>query len=248
MSALYDVIGRTYRHTREPDPRIAAAIAVSLEECASVLNVGAGAGSYEVAKEPLIALEPSITMIRQRPAGAAPVVCGRAEALPFADKSFDGVSCLLTVHHWSDQRQGITECSRVARKRVAFLTIDIEVLGRFWLFEYFPALLAVDRKIFPSLESFGSAFGSIDATTVLIPENCRDGFLGAFWKRPQAYLDERVRGGISTFARLNPQELEVGLQRLRADLDSGEWQHRQRGLSDRCGLDLGYRILNCRPP
>jgi SAM-dependent methyltransferase len=247
MAALYDAIGRTYRRTREPDPRIGAAIAAALKDCFSVLNVGAGAGSYEVTTERTVALEPSLTMIRQRPAEAAPVVCGRAEALPFAGKSFDGISCILTVHHWSDRVKGLAECSRVARKRVVFFTIDPGVLKNFWLFDYFPELIGVDSKIFPAPVSFAERFLSTTVSRVMIPEDCRDGFLGAFWKRPQAFLDESVRAGISTFARLKPEELESGLHRLRNDLEAGTWQGRHEELTARHELDLGYRIVICRP-
>jgi ubiquinone/menaquinone biosynthesis C-methylase UbiE len=247
MAAIYDAIGRTYRRTRQPDPRIGEAIAAAVRDCASLLNVGAGTGSYEVKKEQLVALEPSLTMIKQRPPEAAPVVCGRAEALPFADKSFDAVSCILTVHHWSDRPQGMAECSRVARKRVVFFTIDPEALNSFWLFDYFPEIINVDRKVLPSFDSFAGAFASMTVQNVMIPEDCRDGFLGAFWKRPHAFLDESVRAGISTFARLKPEELESGLHCLRNDLESGAWQVRYPELTALHELDLGYRIVSCEP-
>jgi SAM-dependent methyltransferase len=132
MTALYDSIGRTYSGRRESDPRIAAAIEAAVDGCDSILNVGAGTGSYEPASKSLIAVEPSRTMISQRRPGAAPVVQGLAESLPFRDGSFDAVLGILTVHHWIHKERGFSECRRVARSRVVFFTIDFDVCARFW--------------------------------------------------------------------------------------------------------------------
>jgi SAM-dependent methyltransferase len=183
-------------------------------------------------------------MIAQRPAGSAPVVQGRAEALPFRDASFDAVIGILTVHHWQDQQQGCAECARVARSRVVFLTIDIAVCARFWLFDYLPDLICTDRQIFPVLERFEEALGPIEITDVPIPADCRDGFLGAYWKRPRAYLDPAVRAGISTFSRLG--DISDQLARLASDIQSGSWQQRYPGLQNINELDLGYRLVAAR--
>jgi len=244
MATLYDTIGRGYSGRRQADPRIAMAIADAIDGCASILNVGAGTGSYEPPGRMVIAVEPSRTMIAQRPPDAAPVVQACAEALPFEDDSFDAVLGVLTVHHWEDQARGFSECARVARSRVVFLTIDFDVYSRFWLFDYLPELMRIDREIFPSLERFAQAFGSIEAVTVPIPADCRDGFLGAYWKRPRAHLDPLVRESISTFAKIG--NVDSQLTRLQQDVDSGAWERRYSGLRDLGVLDLGYRLVIAR--
>jgi len=238
---LYDNIGRTYAGRRQSDPRIAIAIERAIGGCATILNVGAGAGSYEPQSRMVIAVEPSRTMIAQRPLGAAPAVQAYAEALPFLSGSFDAVLGILTVHHWKDQAKGFAECARVARSRVVFLTNDFEVCSKFWLFDYFPELLHADRHIFPSLARFEDAFGVIESTTVPIPDDCRDGFLGAYWKRPRAYLDRTVRDSISTFSKVG--NIDSQLAQLERDISSGEWERRYSSLQNLSALDLGYRIV-----
>jgi SAM-dependent methyltransferase len=148
-----------------------------MDGCASILNVGAGAASYEPQSRTVVAVEPSSTMIAQRPSNAAPVVQACAEALPFRDVSSDAVLGVLTAHHWKNRAKGLSECARVARSRVVFLSIDFDVCARFWLFDYVPELLRVDRAIFPSIEQFAEALGSIEIMELPIPADCRDGFL-----------------------------------------------------------------------
>jgi SAM-dependent methyltransferase len=179
-------------------------------------------------------------MIAQRPVGAAPVVQGFAEGLPFGDKSFDAVLGVLTVHHWKDQTRGLSECARVARFKVVFLTMDFDAFASFWLFDYLPELL-VDRHIFPSIARYEKVLGPLETIAVPIPEDCRDGFLGAYWKRPHAYLDPLVRQGISTFSKI--RNVDSQLARLERDIISGAWEQRCRTLMDLKALDLGYRIL-----
>jgi SAM-dependent methyltransferase len=240
-TTLYDKIGGTYSSRRQSDPRIAAAIESAVDGCNSILNVGAGTGSYEPASRFVVAIEPSRTMIAQRTAGAAPVVQGIAEALPFGDKSFDAVLGVLTVHHWKDQAKGFSECARVARSKVVFLTSDFDICAKFWLFDYFPELLSTDRNIFPSLLRIAETLGALETIIVPIPEDCSDGFLGAYWKRPRAYLDPLVREGISTFSKIG--NVDPQLARLRSDIASGAWEQRYGSLMDVKALDLGYRIL-----
>ena len=245
MATLYDKIGLTYSGRREADPRIATAIALALEGCASILNVGAGSGSYEPVSKSVVALEPSRTMIAQRLRGAAPVVQGVAEFLPFRDGSFDAVLGVLTVHHWKDKEKGFSECRRVARSQVVFLTIDFEVCARFWLFHYFPELI-VDRDIFPGIEQYVDSFGWVELISIPIPADCRDGFLGAYWKRPRAYLDPLVRGSISTFSKIG--NIDANLARLESDIESGTWARRYSRLQDLTAIDLGYRLVIARKP
>ena len=241
VTTLYDNIGRTYSSRRQHDPRIGAAIENVLAGCETILNVGAGTGSYEPRSQMVIAVEPSRTMIAQRPAGAAPAVQAFAEALPFENDSFDAVLGILTVHHWMDQAKGFAECDRIARSRVVFLTINFNVCEKFWLFDYFPELLRADRHIFPPIPRFEDAFGSVETIAVPVPADCLDGFLGAYWKRPHAYLDPLVRGSISTFSKIGNIDAELaGLQR---DIDSGAWAKRYAQLQDRTELDLGYRLV-----
>ncbi|HTG06471.1 MAG TPA: methyltransferase domain-containing protein [Bradyrhizobium sp.] len=241
MTALYDKIGGTYSAGRRSDPRIAGAIERAVAGCDSILNVGAGTGSYEPSSRFVVAVERSRTMIGQRPLGAAPVVQGCAEALPFADCSFEAVLGILTVHHWKDQGRGLSECVRVARTKVVLLTNDFDVCANFWLFDYFPELLRADRRIFPHIARFEHALGSLETIVVPVPADCRDGFLGAYWKRPNAYLDPVVRKNISTFSKIG--NIDSQLARLENDIVSGAWERRYDTLMGLEVLDLGYRIL-----
>jgi SAM-dependent methyltransferase len=239
MAELYDTIGREYRLHRRPDPRIAAAIVRALGDAVSVVNVGAGAGSYEPVDRRVIAVEPSLEMIRQRAAGAAAVAQASANDLPFRDRAVDAALAVLTVHHWPDRARGLAELGRVAR-RVVILTW-MPGGDRFWLVEdYFPELLAIDRAIFPSVADFAAVLGEVEVRTVPVPHDCRDGFLGAYWRRPQAYLDDGVRLAISTFSKI---DTAPGLARLRADLASGAWHQRHRAVLTVSELDLGYRLI-----
>jgi SAM-dependent methyltransferase len=239
---LYDTIGLGYDGYRRPDPRLAAAIAAALGAAASVVNVGAGAGSYEPAGRRVVAVEPSVAMLRQRRPGAAPAVQGSATELPFRDAAFAAALAVLTVHHWPDRARGLAELARVSHERVVIVTWDPQARSAFWLVdEYFPDLLTIDRTIFPTLADVRRALGPIDARPLPIPHDCVDGFLGAYWRRPAAYLNAGVRGAISTFAKLG--DVDSGLARLRADLADGTWERRHGHLRTRDTLDLGYRIV-----
>jgi SAM-dependent methyltransferase len=246
--AVYDSIGRNYAAQRRPDPRIAARLTAALGGARSVLNVGAGAGSYEPGDRCVVAVEPSAVMLSQRATGAAPAVQARAEALPFPDRAFDAVMAVLTLHHWTDRARGLAECARVAGERVVLLTWDPEA-DAFWLLrEYLPALIEVDRKKFPPMAAYADAFGrgaGVGISPVPVPRDCVDGFLGAYWARPAAYLDPTVRAGISSFARPGT---EAGLERLRSDLASGAWDARHARLRGLAELDLGYRLVVAELP
>jgi len=241
MSAVYDAIGQGYPIRRRPDPLIAAAIDAALGNSRSVLNVGAGTGSYESCRREVIAVEPSRAMIAQRPAGAAPAIQARAEALPFRSGTFDAVMGILTLHHWSDLRAGMTECRRVARDRVVLLTVDMEVCAKFWLYEYFQDMLVNDRSIFPSIDEIVNLLGTAEIRSVPVPADCQDGFLCAYWKRPEAYLDPAVRAGISSFSKSG--SIELRLHSLHQDIESGEWRRQYGSLQQLEALDLGYRLV-----
>ena len=237
---IYDTIGQGYQGLRCADPRILAAILRALGESKSVVNVGAGAGSYEPRDRLLFAVEPSMTMIRQRRAGAASVVRAPAERLPFGDGAADATLAILTLHHWSDLAGGLRELRRVASQKVVLLSWDPEHSG-FWLTDYFPEILEIDRQIFPSLDDLREHLGPLSVTTLPIPWDCSDGFLGAYWRRPQSYLDSRTRSAISTFSKI--AHLDHGLDRLSDDLSSGRWGEQNADILGRDALDLGYRII-----
>lgn len=240
MSELYDSIGRGYAARRRPDARIAARLRAAIGGAADVANVGAGAGSYEPDDLPVVAVEPSRSMIAQR-SRTGRVVQARAEELPFRDAAFDCVMAVLTVHHWVDRAAGLQQCARTARRRIVFLTWDPDAPG-FWLVDdYVPELLAHDRRVFPPLSEFARAWGRIEVTPVPVPADCCDGFLGAFWRRPAAYLDPSVRGAMSSFARV--PDVERRMEALRADLASGAWARKNGHLAGCDELDLGYRLV-----
>ena len=244
--ALYDRIGRGYAEYRKPDPRIAAALHAALGDARSVINVGAGAGSYEPTDRDVLAVEPSATMIAQRPDGAAPCILGSADALPAEPASFDAAMAVLSAHHWPDLAAGLAEMRRVARRRVVLLTW-VPDAPPFWLTrDYFPEIMAHDRTIFPDTEALAAMLerliGPTRITPLPIPHDCSDGFLCAYWRRPEAYLDEGARAAISSFARF---DATAGLDCLRADLDSGTWLTRHGHLAKLDSLDCGYRIVRC---
>jgi SAM-dependent methyltransferase len=239
MAELYDRIGVQYRPYRRPDPRIATSIMAALGDAKTILNVGAGAGSYEPANRDCIAVEPSRTMIAQRPEDSAPVVQASAMELPFGDKSFDASMAILTIHHWPDRTRGLAEMKRVTRGRRVILTWEPPQID-FWLMgDYLPHFLAADRIFFPPW--FRSDPDLLDVRIIPIPHDCVDGFLCAYWRRPEAYLDPNVRGAISTFARVG--DYEAGLTRLRSELADGAWHRKYGQLLHETELDWGYRLV-----
>lgn len=240
MAASYDTIGVDYAALRKPDPRIAALIAGALGPAQTILNVGAGAGSYEPADRQVTAVEPSIAMIRQRPASAAMLVQGRAEDLPFDDQCFDAAMAVLTVHHWSGQAKGLAELRRVARGPVVILTYD-PAFRSFWLADYIPGLIALDEAQMPPMDAYARALGPVDIVPVPIPHDCLDGFLCAWWRRPAAYLDPKVRAAISSFHRLG--DVSRALARLEEDLATGAWAERYGDLLALDSCDCGYRLV-----
>lgn len=240
MGALYDTIGVGYADLRQPDPAIERAIHAALGDAETVVNVGAGSGSYEPLDRSVLAVELSPIMIRQRALDSAPVVQASAIALPFDSNTFDASLAILTVHHWLDKARGISELRRVASSRVVVLTWDPSFPG-FWLTEYFPEVLEIDRPIFPMLHEYERLLGALDVVEVPVPHNCTDGFMCAYWRRPEAYLDSNVRSAISTFSKLG--DISAALARLECDLESGEWDRRYGDILSQSELDLGYRLI-----
>jgi SAM-dependent methyltransferase len=241
---LYDTIGATYTVTRRTEPRIAALVWAALGDARTVLNVGAGTGSYEPSDRDVTAVEPSALMRAQRPAGAAPCVAAAAESLPFEDQSFDAAMAFATIHHWQDPIAGLREMRRVAHRVVVFThdTSDTGWLHRFWLTrDYLPeaAELVVGR---PSVTELARTIGA-RVEPVLIPWDCADGFFEAHWRRPEAYLDERVRRGVSVWARVGPDAERRAVRSLRDDLAAGRWAERNPDLIDLESAELGLRLL-----
>ena len=240
MSAIYDKIGVGYSNLRKPDSRIALAIQQALGDAKSVLNVGAGTGSYEPTNRIVTALEPSAEMISQRPRGSAKAYQGSAEDMPFADDQFDAAMAILTVHHWSDIEAGLCEMRRVTKGRLVILTFD-PASPYFWLADYIPEIIELDQPIMPKLAVFDKILGNTHVETIPVPSNCTDGFLGAYWQRPHAYLDPNVRSAVSTFSKLD--NIASALERLEQDLASGVWEKRYGHLMDLESLDVGYRLV-----
>lgn len=240
MAALYDTIGLNYAELRKPDAQIARQIHAALGDAKTVLNVGAGAGSYEPEGREVTAVEPSAEMSAQRQPGTAQVVQASAEALPFPDKSFDAAMASLTIHHWSDPATGCAEMRRVTRGPIVFLTFDVSVPG-FWLTDYLPELIRLDETTMPPIGKYAEWLGPVEISPILIPEDCTDGFLAAYWKRPAAYLDERIRRGSSTFWKIG--EISEQLGRLERDLKDGSWERKYGHLLALDALDCGYRLV-----
>ena len=238
---LYDSIGAAYTVTRRTEPRIAAQVWTALGDARTVLNVGAGTGSYEPSDRDVTAVEPSAVMRAQRPRGAAPCVAATAESLPFEDRSFDAAMAFATIDHWQDPIAGLREMRRVARRVVVF-TKDFSDPDLFWLNrDYLPefADLLIGR---PSLTDLARVIEA-RAETVLIPWDCADGFYEAYWRRPAAYLDEQVRRGMSIWARVGPDAEQRAVRSLGDDLASGRWAERNRDLVDLDAAELGERLL-----
>ncbi|HEY7457010.1 MAG TPA: methyltransferase domain-containing protein [Solirubrobacterales bacterium] len=247
-AAAYDELGRGYSVARRTDPRIAAHIEAALGEARTVLNVGAGTGSYESGRRELTAVEPSGVMIAQRPEGAAPVIQAGAEALPFEDDSFDAAMAIISDHHWRDREAGLAEMRRVARGRVLLLNADPAAAGRFWLTRDY--LDNLDGLITSRYREEGfwrdelqSSLGEVELRPVPIPHDCIDGFYQAFWRRPGAYLDPRVRDGTSVFRMLSEARVDSAIRQLSRDLSDGTWKARYGDLLRQPELDVGLRLV-----
>jgi SAM-dependent methyltransferase len=223
----YDRLQVSYAGRRRTDPAIAAQVLAALAGADSVVNVGAGSGSYEPTDRDVVAVEPSASMRSQRPKGSAPVIAASAERLPLADRSLGAAMAMVTIHQWSDLDAGLREMRRVARGVVAVLTFDPVALQRFWVGEYWPEVLASEARRFPSVERVAGVLGDgARVEPVPIPGGCVDGFMEAYFGRPEVMLDPRVRAAQSAWTFVTPDVVRRGRVHLAADLASGRWDER----------------------
>jgi SAM-dependent methyltransferase len=240
----YDAIGRDYGDVRRTDPRIAADVWSALGDAVSVVNVGAGTGSYEPRDRAVVAVEPSAVMIAQRPARSAPAVRAAAEALPLGTEAVDAALAVLTVQHWCDLAGGIRELLRVARRRVVLVTMDIDVVSQLWLVhDYLPEAVADGAGGYPSIAQLLDLLPEASVTPIPVPNDCIDGFTSAYWARPEAYLDSRLRAGSSPWHQLPGAVVQRALDQLERDLASGEWDDRYATLRQSPALDVGLRLI-----
>ncbi len=239
----YERHGRTYARHRQGDPRIAARIHAALGDARTVLNVGAGAGSYEPCDRWVLAVEPSETMRSQRPADAVPAIAARAEALPFDDDAVDGAMACVTIHHWEPPEAGLAELRRVARGPVVVFTFELDHLPA-WQQEFIREGIEKERPRFPSIEDIASVLGgSTRVERIPTPGDCTDGFFEAFWRRPEMLLDPEIRAAQSMWALLEPGEERRIVDRLAAALDAGEWDAAHGHLRARESFDGALRLV-----
>lgn len=248
MTATYDQIGSTYAAHRRPDPRISAAIEAALGDATTVLDVGAGTGSYERGGRRYIAVEPSRVMLRQRAADGGLAVQGVAEHLPFPDGAFDAAMAILTVHHWPDAARGLAEVRRVTRGPMVVLTWDAERFAdTFWLVRDYLPEAALQELPLVTLTTIRSMLGRCRVEPVVVPHDCTDGFFAAYWRRPERYLDPDVRAAISGLALLDQAVVDRMVAALRSDLTNGRWHERHHDLLERDTYDHGYRLVISEP-
>jgi SAM-dependent methyltransferase len=249
--ADYGAIGAAYANYRRPDPRIAARISRALGPggaVRTVLNVGAGAGSYEPADRRVTAVEPSASMRAQRPANLAPAVDATAEDLPFGDDTFDAAMTTFSVHQWSDLAAGLREVRRVTRGPVVVLTCDPELLRRFWLTEYAPEVIETEARRYPSVSALADGFGGkVTTAPVPIPLDCSDGFNEAYYGRPEALLDPGARRSCSAWSFVDQQVHDRFIRDLRHDLADGSWDRRHGHLRTQPTFDGSLILLTAQP-
>lgn len=240
MSVNYNQLADEYNKYRKPDPHIAGKIWKHIKGYMRVLNVGAGLGSYEPENCEVVAIEPSREMIATRKSSTTRVLQGYAEELPFEDGEFDVSMAVLTLHHWSNIQVGLSEMSRVTKDKVILLTW-VGHSENFWLEDYLPEIKRVDENLFPSLSELENYLGGISVENVEIPYDCTDGFMCAYWRRPDSYLNSGIRKAISTFSRI--PDISTRLVSLRNDIANGAWKEKYGHLLSKEFLDLGYRLV-----
>lgn len=245
-SIRYDRIGANYARLRQEDPALRARIDAALGDARTVLNVGAGAGSYEPSDRNVVAVEPSDMMAAQRPLEAAPSVRAFAEDLPFRDRSFDAAMSILSVHHWDAGRErGVREMRRVARGPVVIVTIDPRVSGQMWLLrDYLPEVAELDHRILPTPESICDWLGGAARVEVVpVTRSTPDWTLLSFWAHPERVLDATARAATSGFARMPPAVVDRVVANVRRDLEDGTWDRKYGDLRELPECDVGLRLI-----
>jgi SAM-dependent methyltransferase len=248
LTAKYDSIGHTYAATRREDPRLVAILRDALGDARSVVNVGAGAGAYEPADRDVLAVEPSETMIAQRPPGSARVLQASAEDLPLDDGSFDAALAVNTVQHWTDLRAGLRELRRVARRRVVVFLRDPQRGTPFWLTKDYLPSLDPSGRFGAIVAAIHEELASVRDRPVCLSRDCADGLFTAYWARPEMYLDPEVRRNMSNFALAKDDDVVAGLAALKSDLESGAWDRSYGHLRTLSELDLGHRVFVAELP
>ena len=246
--ANYGAIGEGYAKIRQPDPRIAKQFHAALGDARTVLNVGAGAGSYEPVDRKVTAIEPSASMRAQRPAHLSEAIDATADALPFDDKSFDAAMASVTVHQWPDLERGLGEMRRVTTGPIAILTFDPVPPQHWWLMDYAPEVLEVEGRRMPALDRIGAALGGhTEIQTVMIPVDSTDGFGQAFFGRPERLLEPEVRRAMSAWSFVEPAAVSRFETDLRRDLESGAWDEKYGSFRALTEFDGGLRLVISRP-
>ena len=244
MDIIYDDIGTNYSVTRCTDPKIAKQLYSEFRGATRIVNIGAGTGSYEPEDVELVAVEPSSKMISQRRNGSHRVEKAFAEKLPFENSSFSHAMTVLSMHHWENRALAFSEINRVVTEKFVAITWDPES-DPFWLTrDYFPEIYEMDKCIFPGMEELDEHFVEVKISPLLIPGDCKDGLLAAFWKRPEAYLSNKVRQSTSPFSKI--KNLAEGLKKLEDDIASGAWAKNNHAILSSTSLDVGYRLISAR--
>ncbi|GAB1269651.1 class I SAM-dependent methyltransferase [Aurantivibrio infirmus] len=244
MDAKYNKIGVNYSVSRCTDPKIAKQLYAELRDATKIVNIGAGTGSYEPEGVELVAVEPSLEMISQRKKGAHKVEQSFAENLSFENNSFSHAMTVLSMHHWEDRDSAFREINRVTTDKFVAVSWDPNS-APFWLTrDYFPEIYKADLRIFPKLNELEKYFDEVEMKPLLIPDDCKDGFLAAFWKRPEAYLNEQVRQSISAFSNLD--NVSEGLEKLTQDLSNGKWKKNNSAILNASFLDVGYKLITAK--
>lgn len=242
----YDAIGHGYSSTRREDPELRDRIFAALGDSRTVVNVGAGTGSYEPSDRYVIAVEPSDVMARQRSDGRVPALRGTAVPLPLRDHSVDAAMAVLTIHHWDDQLEsGVRELRRVARGPVVIVTYDADVCAEMWLYrDYLPEAAALDRATFPPVDQLvGWLGGTVEVEPIMNSRDTPDWTLGSFWAHPERVLDAEARGATSAFARMDAHILDRVVADIAHDIDSGAWETRNGHLRALAAYDAGMRLI-----
>ena len=246
--ADYGTVGEGYARYRQPEPRISCYIEKALGAAQTVLNVGAGAGSYEPLDRVVTAIEPSASMRAQRPPHLPTAIDAVAERIPFPDGYFDASMATFTIHQWSDLRAGLSEMRRVTRGPIVILSCDPDELDRFWLAGYAPEVITIEARRYPAIDMIRSILGNgTRAVPVPIPLNCKDGFNEAYYGRPEKLLDDQARLACSAWSFVDAETTANYLDHLRIDLEQGVWDEKYGHLRNQPVFEGSLKLIVSQP-